>query len=72
MVCNIINGNCFRCSDGSCDAWFHISCGIIAGFDFRVDNYNKQNILINCNNHCYIQEKVSFVLILIVIHILIS
>lgn len=61
FVCNLISGNCFRCSDGNCNTWFHISCGIFAGFDFHNDGQNKQQILIHCKNHCYVKDSVSFI-----------
>lgn len=59
MVCNLSCGNCFRCSEVGCDAWFHISCGIFAGFRFQIDRQNSHRIIIQCLNHIYILDKVS-------------
>eukprot|EP00102_Acyrthosiphon_pisum_P016079 XP_008186899.2 PREDICTED: lysine-specific demethylase 4A-like [Acyrthosiphon pisum] len=56
VICNLTSGNCFRCSDGGCNSWFHISCGIFAGFQYRIDGINK-HILINCIDHCYVSDK---------------
>lgn len=56
VICNLSSGNCFRCSEGSCDAWFHISCGIFAGFNFRTER-NSKHILIHCNNHLNVANK---------------
>ncbi|XP_050420976.1 lysine-specific demethylase 4C-like [Adelges cooleyi] len=57
IICNLSWGNCFRCCDPVCNAWFHISCGIFAGFEFLVCRENKNKILIYCCNHCYLREK---------------
>lgn len=65
-VCNITRGNSFRCSEGGCNAWFHISCGIFAGFSFQIDRHNKQRILMHCSNHCYIRDKVIFLFCLFI------
>ncbi|CAI6372589.1 unnamed protein product [Macrosiphum euphorbiae] len=56
VICNLTSGNCFRCSDWSCNAWFHISCGIFAGFEYLIDRIRK-HILINCIDHCYVSNK---------------
>ncbi|XP_025191836.1 lysine-specific demethylase 4C-like [Melanaphis sacchari] len=56
IICNLSSGNCFRCSEGSCDAWFHISCGIFTGFDFRTER-NSDHILIHCNDHLNFPNK---------------
>lgn len=66
MVCNLACGKCFRCSEGNCDASFHISCGIFAGFDYQIDRYNKQKILMHCVNHCFVREKVNYILFMLI------
>lgn len=63
IVCNLSCGNCFRCSEGGCDAWFHISCGIFTGFHFQIDRQNNQKFIIHCSNHLYILDKVNCVYI---------
>ncbi|XP_008183316.1 lysine-specific demethylase 4C [Acyrthosiphon pisum] len=56
VICNLTCGSCFRCSEGDCNAWFHISCGIFAGFDYQIDRKNK-HILIHCISHCHVPDK---------------
>lgn len=51
VVCNLTIGQCFRCSERYCNVWFHVSCGIFAGFNFRIDPHNEKNILTCCNTH---------------------
>ncbi|VVC37085.1 Hypothetical protein CINCED_3A019289 [Cinara cedri] len=58
IVCNLTCGNCFRCSKESCNSWFHVSCGIFAGFYFKMEQF-KRKILVYCekHKHTYIKEK---------------
>jgi len=60
VICNLTSGNCFRCSESSCCAQFHISCGIFAGYDYQINQKRKHITLIHCNNHSYVPDKVSY------------
>ncbi|XP_060857752.1 lysine-specific demethylase 4A-like [Metopolophium dirhodum] len=57
VICNLTSGICFRCSESSCCAQFHISCGIFAGYDYQINQKRKHITLIHCNNHSYIPDK---------------
>lgn len=59
VVCNLTSGKCFRCSEGDCESWFHISCAIFSGFEFQIDRPTRHKFIIHCSNHCYVREKVN-------------
>lgn len=58
MICNLVFGNSYRCSQDDCDTWFHVSCGILAGFDFKIDQI-KRKISIYCKEHMHTFTKAS-------------
>lgn len=60
LICNLTCGNCFRCSVSNCYTWFHISCGIFAGYDYQINQKSKHITLIHCHNHCFVPDKVSY------------
>ncbi|XP_016659770.1 lysine-specific demethylase 4C-like [Acyrthosiphon pisum] len=61
VICNVTSGNCFCCSSSDCYTWFHISCGIFAGYDFQINHTSKHITSIHCNKHSYVPDKKRYV-----------